>query len=51
MKIQFEKDRLTVEQNNYLTKCVNFYIVCNLDASPRNSTISNLRTAYFEQQA
>ena len=26
MKIKFDKDALAVEQNKYLTKCVNVYI-------------------------
>ena len=29
--IKFDKDPLAVEQNNYLTKIVNVYIVCDLD--------------------
>ena len=32
MGIKFDKDPLTVEQNNYLTKIVNVYIVYDLDA-------------------
>ena len=36
--IKFDKDHLAVEQNNYLTKIVNFYIVYDLDAWPRNPT-------------
>ena len=43
--IKFDKDPLAVEQNNYLTKIVNVYIVCDLDAWPkiplRNSTMKN----------
>ena len=35
MGIKFDKDPLTVEQNNYLTKIVNFYIVYDLKASPK----------------
>ena len=34
----FDKDSLAVEQNNYLTKIVNVYIVYDLDVWPRNST-------------
>ena len=34
--INFDKDPLAVEQNNYLTKIVNVYIVYDLDAWPRN---------------
>ena len=30
--IKFDKDSSAVEQNNYLTKIVNVYIVYNLDA-------------------
>ena len=30
--IKFDKDPLTVEQNNYLTKILNVYIVYDLDA-------------------
>ena len=32
MGLKFDKDPLDVEQNNYLTKIVNVYIVYNLDA-------------------
>ena len=35
---KFDKDLLAIEQNNYLTKIVNVYIVCDLDAWPRNPT-------------
>ena len=38
MGIKFDKDSLAVEKNNYLTKIVNVYIVCDLDAWPRNLT-------------
>ena len=38
--INFDKDPLTVEQNNYLTNVVNVYIVYDLDAWPRNPTNS-----------
>ena len=38
MGIKFDKDPLAVEQNNYLTKIVNVYIVYDLDAWPRNPT-------------
>ena len=38
MGIKFDKDPLAVEQNNYLTKIVNVYIVYDLDAWPRNFT-------------
>ena len=36
MGIKFDKDSLAVEQSNYLTKIVNVYIFCDLDAWPRN---------------
>ena len=36
--IRFDKDTLAVEQNNYLTKIVNVYIVYELNAWPRNPT-------------
>ena len=34
----FDKDPLAVQQNNYLTKTMNIYIVYDLDAWPRNPT-------------
>ena len=43
--IKFDKEPLAVEQNNYLTKIVNVYIVYDLDAWPkvmlRNVTLKN----------
>ena len=36
--MKFDKDPLAVEQNNYLTKTVNVYIVYDLAAWPRNPT-------------
>ena len=36
--IKFDKDALAGEQNNYLSKIVNAYIVYDLDAWPRNPT-------------
>ena len=36
--IIFDKDLLAVEQNNYLTKFENVYVVFDLDARPRNPT-------------
>ena len=36
MGIKFDKDPLAVEQNNYLTKIENFYIVYDLDAWQKN---------------
>ena len=38
MAIKLDKDLLAVEQNNYLTKMVTFYIVYELDVWPRNPT-------------
>ena len=38
MGIKFNKDPLPLEQNNYLTKIVNVYIVYDLDAWLRNPT-------------
>ena len=38
MVIKFNKDPLTVEQNNYKSKIVDVYIVYDLDAWPRNLT-------------
>ena len=35
MGIEFEKDPLTLEQSNYLTKVVNVYIVYDLEAWPK----------------
>ena len=35
LRIKFEKDPLAVEQNNYATKIVNAYIVCELDTWPK----------------
>ena len=34
--IKFDKDLLTIKQNNYFRQIVNVYIVYNLDAWPRN---------------
>ena len=43
--IKFDKEPLVIEQNNYLTKIVNVYIVYDLDAWPkillRNFTLKN----------
>ena len=36
--IRFDKDPLAVEQNNYLRKIVNFYIINDLDPWLRNPT-------------
>ena len=39
---KYNKDPLAAEQNNYLTKIVNVYIVYDFDAWPRNPT-NNLK--------
>ena len=36
--MKFDKDPLALEQNNYTSKIANVYIVCDLDAWPRNPT-------------
>ena len=36
--IKFHSNPLAVEQNNYLSKIVNIYIVYDLDAWPKNPT-------------
>ena len=36
--MEFDKDHLAVEQNNYLTKIVNVYIFYDLDTWARNPT-------------
>ena len=38
---KFDEDPLAVEQNNYLRKIVNVYVVLDLDAWPRNPIISS----------
>ena len=38
MGVKFDKDPLAVEQNNYLTKILNAYIVCDLSDWPRDPT-------------
>ena len=46
--IKFDKDPLAVEQNNYFTKIVNVYIVCDLDAWPKNPTTNfKLKNCFF----
>ena len=48
--IKFDKDPLAAEQNNYLSKIINVYVVYDLDAWPRNPTkISNFKMIYLEQ--
>ena len=42
IRIKFDKNPLAIEQKNYLIKIVNIYIVCDLDACPRNPT-NNLK--------
>ena len=36
MGIKLDKGPLTVEQNNYASKLVHVYVVCDLDAWPKN---------------
>ena len=38
MGIKYDKDPLTVEQNNQASKIVNVYIVFDLETCPRNPT-------------
>ena len=38
IRIKFDKDPLAVEQNNYLTKILNIYIVHDSGSWPRNPT-------------
>ena len=38
MGVKYDKDPLAVEQNNYVSKIVNVYIVFDLDAWPKNPT-------------
>ena len=50
MRIKFDKDPLAVEQNNYLAKIINVYIVYDLDTWPKDPTNNfNLRTSDLEQ--
>ena len=42
IRIKFDKDPLAVEQNNYLTKIVNVYIVYGLNDWPKD-TINNFK--------
>ena len=49
MGIKIYKDLLALEQNNYLTKIVNVYIVYDLDASPKHPLRSvTLKNCLFE---
>ena len=49
MGIKFDKDPLAVEQNSYLSKLINVYIVYDLDAWPRNPTNNfKLENCLFE---
>ena len=51
MGIKSDKDPLAVEQNNYLTKIVNVYIVYELAAWPRNPTNNfKFKSSCLEQQ-
>ena len=48
MGVKFDKDPLAVEQNNYLTKVVNAYIVYDLNVWPLNpSSIFKLKNCLF----
>ena len=48
MGIKFDKDLLALEQNNCFSKMLNFYIVYDLDAWPRNSSNNfSLEIAYL----
>ena len=50
MRTKFDKDPLAVEQNNYLAKIINVYIVYDLDTWPKDPTNNfNLRTSDLEQ--
>ena len=46
--IKFDKHPLAVEQNNYLRKIVNVYIIYDLDALSRNSTIFKFEFKYIQ---
>ena len=46
--IKFDKDPLAVEQNNYLRKIVNVYIIYDLDALSRNSAIFKFKFKYIQ---
>ena len=35
MGVKFDKDPFAIEQNNYLTKIVNIYVVYDLEACPK----------------
>ena len=45
MGIKFDEDPLAVEQNNYLTKIVNVYIVYESRDWPNLLTVPNFRNA------
>ena len=48
--MKFDKDPWALEQNDYLTKIVNVYIVYDLDACPRNLTNHfKFKITYLEQ--
>ena len=47
MGIKFDKDPLVVQQNNYLTKIVNVYVVYDLDAWLRYPTINYIFKNYL----
>ena len=44
--IKFDKEPLVVEQNNYVTKIVNAYIVHNLDDQPKNQS-NNFKISFL----
>ena len=49
MGIKFDKEPLGVEQNNYLTKIVNVFILYDLTTWPRNPTNNfKLKNCLFE---
>ena len=49
MGIKFNKEPLAMEQNKYLAKILNVYIVYDLDAWPRNLTNSfKFKNCFFE---
>ena len=49
MGIKFDKDLLAVEQNNYLNKIVNVYIVYDVDTWSILLAIANKKIAYLEK--
>ena len=50
MKIKFDGDPLVVEQDNYATKILSIYIVCELNTWSKNPPGNfALKIAYFVQ--